>query len=170
MAHRDTHANRLFAKTTMPGRHIDTGKLEGISVECLDAELIPAKMVEVDWSRKRMTAPLNVILPSTLLWAGDLPKQVRPMALMRRFPRIANLLAANWKDPTAFYKYIGNLLIDRRGGRQGFPPEIKEELVRLRTAYRLRKTQRALVVTHETLPNTTPAPPDAASHLDTQSI
>jgi hypothetical protein len=88
----------------MPGRHIDTGKLEGASVECLDAELIAAQMVEVDWSRKRKTAPLNVILPSTLLWAGDLPKQVRPIALRRRFPRIANLLAANWKDPTAFHK------------------------------------------------------------------
>ena len=123
----------------MPGRYIDTGKLEGVSVECLDAELIAAKMVEVDWSRKRKTTPLNVMLPSTLLWAGDLPKPVRPIALVGGFPRIANLLAANWKDPIAFHKYMGNLLIDRRGGRHGFPPEIKEELVRLRTAAGLRR-------------------------------
>ena len=145
----------------MPGRHIDTGKLEGVSVECLDAELIAAKMVEVDWSSKRKTAPLDVILPSTLLWAGDLPKTVRPIALMRRFPRIANLLAANWKDPTAFRKYMGSLLTDRRGGRKGFPPEIKEELVRLRTAYSLRTGERVSSV--ESLSNS-PAAPSESTH------
>ena len=144
----------------MPGRHIDTEKLEGVSVECLDAELIAAKMVEVDWSRKRKTAPLNVILPSTLVWAGDLPKQVRPIALMRRFPRIANLLAANWKDPTAFHKYMGNLLIDRRGGRQGFSSEIKDELVRLRTAYSLCTSERVSGV--EGLSNSPSAPSESA--------
>src|SRR5215831_18685800 len=145
----------------MPGRYIDTGKLEGVSVECLDAELIAAKMVEVDWSSKRKTAPLDVILPSTLLWAGDLPKTVRPIALMRRFPRIANLLAANWKDPTAFRKYMGSLLTDRRGGRKGFPPEIKEELVRLRTAYQLRTGERVSSV--ESLSNS-PAAPSESTH------
>lgn len=141
----------------MPGRHIDTEKLEGVSVECLGAELIGAKIVEVDWSRKRKTAPLDVILPSTLLWAGDLPKQVRPLALMRRHPRIANLLAANWNDPAAFHKYLGNLLVDRRGGRQGFSSEIKEELVRLRTAYSLRTSERVSGVD-----GSPPAPPEAA--------
>ena len=144
----------------MPGRHIDTGKVEGVSVECLDAELIAVKMVEIDWSRKRKTTPLDVILPSTLLWAGDLPKSVRPLVLMSRFPRIANLLAANWKDPTAFYKYMGNLLIDRRGGRQGFSSEIKEELVRLRTAYSLRTSEPLSGA--EGLSNSPSAPPESA--------
>jgi hypothetical protein len=125
----------------MPGRHIDTEKLEGVSVESPGAELIAPKLVEVDWSGKRKTTPLEVILPFTLLWAGDLPKQVRPVALMRSHPRIANLIAANWKDPTAFHKYLGNLLVDRRGGRQGFSFEIKEELARLRTAYSLHTSE-----------------------------
>ncbi|HKE41172.1 MAG TPA: hypothetical protein VKG21_15140 [Casimicrobiaceae bacterium] len=154
-----------MSDTAMPGRYIDTGKIEGVFVESIDAELIAAKMLEVDWSRKRKTVPLNVILPSTLLWAGDLPKPVRPIALILRLPRIANLLAANWKDPTAFYKYLGSLLIDRRGGRQGFPSEIRKELLSLRTAYPLRKVQRILGVAHQAPFNTT-----LASPVETQSV
>ena len=64
------------------------------------------------------------------------------MALMAAFPRIANLLAANWKDPTVFHNYMRSLLVDRRGDRQGFSPRIKQELTRLRTAYHLGSSQR----------------------------
>jgi hypothetical protein len=110
--------------------------LEGFTVEYLDAESIKVSLPEVDWSHRRKAVPLNIILPSTSVWAEDLLPQVRPLALMRTFPRIANLLASSWKDPKAFHKCIESLLVDRRGGRQGFSPEIRQELFRLRTAYR----------------------------------
>jgi hypothetical protein len=146
----------------MPGRRVDTEKAEGISVECLDDALLRVAVPEVDWNRVRRTAPLNILLPSTVLWASDLPPRVRPMALMAAFPRIANLLAANWKEPAAFHNYMRSLLFDRRGDRQGFSPRIKKELVRLRTAYHLGSTQRASDVDREGSPNPALAPPPSS--------
>lgn len=154
----------------MPGRRVDTETTEGISVECLDDGLLQVAVPEVDWKSVRRTAPLNILLPSTVLWAGDLPPEVRPMALMATFPRIANLLAANWKDPTAFCKYMQSLLVDRRGDRGGFSPRIKKELVRLRTAYHLRSPQRTSDVVREGSTNPPLAPPTsaAASRIEAQ--
>ena len=60
-----------------------------------------------------------------------------PTVLMERYPRIANLVAANWKEQAAFHRYMQTLLVDERGNRRGFPTEIKEELIRLRTYYYL---------------------------------
>ena len=121
----------------MPGLRVDTEMLEGITVEWLDVESIDvlATWAERSLARLRKNAPLNRLLPHTLLWAKELPSQIFPVALMDAFPRIANLIAANWKEQTAFHAYMQGLLADRRGNRQGFPSEIKEELVRLRTYY-----------------------------------
>jgi hypothetical protein len=45
-----------------------------------------------------------------------------------RFPRIANLLAANWDNPGDCTAYISSLLHDQRGGRQGFPAEVVQDI------------------------------------------
>ena len=148
----------------MPGHRVDTETTEGISVECLDDALLQVAVPEVDWNSVRRTAPLNILLPSTVLWAKDLPPRVRPMALMAAFPRIANLLAANWKEPVAFHNYMRSLLFDRRGDRGGFSPRIKQELIRLRTAYHLRGSQRTSDVEREGSPNPALVPPTSASH------
>lgn len=47
-----------------------------------------------------------------------------------RFNRIAQCIAEYWGSPT-FDSYMGKLLIDERGGRQGFPPEVAEALLHL---------------------------------------
>jgi hypothetical protein len=86
------------------------------------------------------------------------------MALMAAFPRIANLLAANWKEPAAFHNYMRSLLFDRRGDRQGFSPRIKQELVRLRTAYHLGSSQHTPDVDSEGSPDPALAPSTSASH------
>ena len=148
----------------MPGRRVDTERAKGISVECPDDALLQVAVPEVGWSRVRKTAPLNILLPSTMLWAKDLPPRVRPMALMVAFPRIANLLAAHWKEPAAFHNYMRSLLFDRRGGRSGFSPRIKQELVRLRTAYHLGSSQRSSDVDREGSPNPALASPISDSH------
>ena len=121
----------------MPWRHIDGEMVEGVSVEWLDGEAIETtpEKAETDWSHQRKTAPFNQLLPFTSVWAEDLPPQVRPTALMATFPRVANLVAANWKEPVAFRIYMQSLLADSRRGRRGFSSEIKEELVKLRMFY-----------------------------------
>jgi len=84
---------------------------------------------------QRKGAPTDDPLPQTVTWAAKLPRDIRPLALLRSFPRIANLLAASWTEPTAFRLRIDELVVDFRGNRQGFPPEVMEELFALRAYY-----------------------------------
>jgi len=48
-------------------------------------------------------------------------------ALERQFGRIAEKIAETWPR-TDCARYIDSLLVDERGGRQGFPPEVVSEL------------------------------------------
>jgi hypothetical protein len=83
----------------------------------------------------RKAAPANQPFPATFKWIAGLPPEVRPLELLKRFPRIANMLAQAWSDPAAYREYMFDLLIDRRGGRQGFPQDVRSELLRLRTYF-----------------------------------
>jgi hypothetical protein len=75
---------------------------------------------------------LNVQLPATAKWAASLPAEVQLPSLLQKLPRIANALARLWQDDVALRQYLDDLLVDRRGSRQGFPPDIHLELVLLR--------------------------------------
>jgi len=93
-----------------------------------------AKPVVPEAPRRRGN-PADEPLPLTVTWAAKLPPDVRPMVTLRTFGRIGNALAASWTDPAAFLRYIDELFVDRRGNRQGFPPEVMEELFALRAYF-----------------------------------
>ena len=76
----------------------------------------------------RKSTPANIVFPRTLKWANELPPRVKPVALMRHFPRIANMIAAAWDDLVQFETYMDSLLTDKRGGRKGFPTDVITEL------------------------------------------
>jgi hypothetical protein len=76
----------------------------------------------------RKGTPANIPLPRTLKWADELPPRVKPFALMRHFPRIANMIAAAWDDLVQFETYMNSLLTDKRGARKGFPTDVIAEL------------------------------------------
>lgn len=57
-------------------------------------------------------------------------RQPVPSALELRFPRIARELALRWKTRD-IHEYMDALLIDQRGDREGFPPDVQEELMLL---------------------------------------
>jgi hypothetical protein len=80
----------------------------------------------------RKLQPANTLLPKTALWLASLPDAVRPAALAQQFARIANGVALTWHSPGECRQYFGELLIDKRGGRKGFPPDVMGELLRLR--------------------------------------
>lgn len=107
---------------------------EFVSVEeakkALDGDL-PASTL-VDWSELRQPeGPLSLSLtPATLKWLAYLPREVRPLELFHAYPRIANQLAA-LGNAAAVSTFVGELLIDKRGGRQGFPGGVALELSRL---------------------------------------
>lgn len=94
---------------------------------------------EPDWRSRRRASPLNELLNPTLRWSASLPRAIRPLALMNRFPRLANLVAASWKEPLSFRACLDDLLTDRRGGRQGLPPDVCDELDNLRRYYYFRE-------------------------------
>ena len=85
-------------------------------------------------ARRRQT-PSSDPLPMTFKWIAKLPRSVQPLALLRQYPRIANIMAGIWQDPQSCRAYLHDLLTDRRGTRKGFPSEIVQELVRLRVHY-----------------------------------
>jgi len=90
----------------------------------------PARVEE--HKRRRKTTPASVPLPRTLNWVESLPSSVKPTALLRQYPRIANVFAATWEDPVALSSYIACLFLDDRGDRKGFAPDVLSELVALR--------------------------------------
>lgn len=61
-----------------------------------------------------------------------LPPQLRLVTLRGQYPRLLNRIAAAWHDPQAFEATIDSLVIDQRGGRQGFPFAVLRELAELR--------------------------------------
>lgn len=94
---------------------------------------------ESDWTARRKQVPLNDLLNPTLRWAASLPQTIRPLALMNQFPRLANIVAASWKEPLSFRACLDDLLTDRRGGRKGLPSEVRDELDNLRRYYYFRE-------------------------------
>jgi len=94
-----------------------------------------ARAVSSEYEHLRRARPGLVLLPRTVQWIASLPVRVRPRALADAFPRVANNIAAAWPDPVAFHAYLRELTEDRRGGRQGFPPDVARNLHSLWTYY-----------------------------------
>ena len=67
-----------------------------------------------------------------MAWIASLPPAARPSALATKFARIANNFAMMWDQLTECRFYFDELFTDRRGGRQGFPPDVLQDLIRLR--------------------------------------
>jgi hypothetical protein len=88
-----------------------------------------------DWSKRRVSEPANGLLRPTMNWASRLPSDTRPNSLLTKFPRIANLIAVLWQDPNSLRRYVDDLLVDKRGNRQGFPLDVLRELFALRAYY-----------------------------------
>lgn len=100
---------------------------------------------EQNWSAQRKGKPAEFLLRTTVRWMEALPSEFQPTAIGKAFPRIANTLAALWTRPDAFTSYLDDLLIDKRGGRQGFPIEALTELHALAGYYAVARPDRSVV-------------------------
>lgn len=92
----------------------------------------PVSIQHDKYQHLRKATPVNRPLFRTLMWVASLPPDIRPTALLLRYARIANLIAAAWRDQKCFCVYMESLLTDNRGNRQGFPPDVLSELVAVR--------------------------------------
>jgi hypothetical protein len=86
----------------------------------------------VDYHRLRKANPASTPLSVTFRWIARLPDDVRPYALLRKYPRIANALALTWRNPIVFRGCLYDLLVDKRENRRGFPPDVLQDLLKLR--------------------------------------
>jgi len=62
----------------------------------------------------------------------SLPETHRPHALAKQYARITNMFATLWSRPEECRRYFDELLIDRRGGRKGFPADVLQDIMKLR--------------------------------------
>lgn len=86
-----------------------------------------------DLQRRAERVEDRVLLTDTRDLLAHLPKGVRPTQLARQYPRVLNEVRLYWADTERLKDYLDELLNDRRGGRQGFPGLVQEELRALRT-------------------------------------
>lgn len=90
---------------------------------------------KTDWSAQRSASSPEQLSVASFKWIATLPANVRPHALARAYPRIANRLAEIWHRPVQCEKYLDDLVWDRRGNRQGFPPPIAAEIAALKAYF-----------------------------------
>lgn len=75
--------------------------------------------------------PSDVLSSAAAAWLKSLPPAVRPLELCKRYPRVANRIALCWNELPLIEAVFNELLVDRRGGRIGFPVPVAAELLRL---------------------------------------
>jgi hypothetical protein len=83
-------------------------------------------------TRECEPSPDALILPHTQEWSDALPRRVRPYALCKLYPRIANMIAIRWADVRFVSADFDRLLVGRRRGRRGFPLDVLNDLCVLR--------------------------------------
>ena len=97
----------------------------------LPAGVTTAKTLEPgywDGRRRQSLASDRALSGQAIQWCLALPSEMRPKALVDRFPRIANRIAECWQQRIEVENLLQDLLIDRRGRRRGVPPEVTLEL------------------------------------------
>ena len=112
-------------------------EFETISVSDIRREIDGEHKRNEERKRVAQRAPQGsaVLLDETLLWIATLPANVRPLVLARKFPRIANSVAELWRRVARCEEYLDSLVVDLRGTRSGFPPDVAQELTALRNYY-----------------------------------
>jgi hypothetical protein len=118
---------------------VDEAK-EGFGVHAAKAG---ATMSKEDSLKRRLMAlrspalQTNELVPLAFKWLAILPPNKRPHALARKYPRIANRLADVWKRPIQCERFLDELVMDHRGDRKGFPPDVTTELAALKLYFQL---------------------------------
>jgi len=94
---------------------------------------VTAAPTEPPWAyvRAPLTDDDQVLQSRTHHWLRCIPSGAHPKQLCRHFPRVANCIAAHWHDPLATGHLLTELMVDRRGGRRGFPPRVAADILRL---------------------------------------
>lgn len=124
----------LFGRKPPSPRRPVPGRLQPIDPIAQRESRSPGA-AQLDWERTLSAAAQE--------WLHNFPPAVKPERLAEAFPRIANRLALCWRDTSLVDKVMDDLLVDKRGGRTGFPPTVSAELLRLQ-AFHERRSRSAV--------------------------
>jgi hypothetical protein len=83
-------------------------------------------------------SPQSALSPDAQRILAQLPADVSLAVSCARFPHAVEKLLKHWRNPKEFRLTLDSMLIDTRGGRQGFPFDVLSEFGRLREHYDLR--------------------------------
>jgi hypothetical protein len=89
------------------------------------------------WAEKRSKPQPSdlMLMDDTREWLRALPPEIKPVHLTQKFPRIVNKICGAWRRPEQCLKIFDELMMDRRGTRQGFPIDVVREITHLRVYY-----------------------------------
>lgn len=96
-------------------------------------------------ARRAQSEPVTLDA-KTIQWMAGLPQNLRPNQMATRFPHIANRLAATWNSGEECRRYFDEVLLDRRGDRQGLPERVGSELAALKNHF-----ESVVFPTHQTV-------------------
>ena len=126
--------SRIPGVSAKSGTGVEHFRYEKVSVE--EARMVwnsgsdaatPAKPM-----RARLRSPAEPLQDATIRWLTQLPESLRPLELVRLFPRIANKLCGLWTNPLLCNQYLTSLLMDSRdGAREGFPMAVAADIAAL---------------------------------------
>ena len=85
-----------------------------------------------NWEEKRAAPVSEPLSDEAAAWMAELPESVQPRQLALRYARLANRICEAWRTPLKCEKLLDELMMDRRGGRKGFPLQVANELATLR--------------------------------------
>ena len=84
------------------------------------------------WQSQLARTPPAKLDKQTVKWLASLPPHARPTEVAVRFPHVANKFALLWPAPEQCSAYFEDLMLDKRGGRKGFPADVAFELAVLK--------------------------------------
>jgi hypothetical protein len=98
------------------------------ALEALDRACVTDRAPDGHPSRMPPKSADQVLLSHTHLWLRRVPSRIHPRQLCRHHPHLANRLAQCWGDKDRVERFIDELLIDSRDGREGLPERVVSEL------------------------------------------
>ena len=118
------------------------------------------------WAALRTSQPGDddLLGAAAQAWLEHLPEHAQPRRLAQRHPRVVNRLADVWADSRAAADAIDALMIDERGGRTGFSPAIRAELMRLQYLQRKLAPETARAGASATAPRAAQTQPHTDRH------
>lgn len=91
------------------------------TMEILDESQVVPEARAPKVTAEEPKAPPPKISGAAEQWYANLPEKIKPTALRCKFPHIVEQIQRAWESPRQLDRLFNGMMVDDRGGRQGFP-------------------------------------------------